>query len=177
MPVTPLDPTPGSPTANAYVSLEVANQYHLDRPAVGATWETATDDQKTAAILWATKQLDNLWSWNGYPENVSQALAWPRKAITKRNGLSGYVPSTTIPIEIQYATAEYARQLLASDLLANSDIESLGILSLTAGPVSLSFRDSVRAKPVPDVVVSMIPYEWGTFRLRSGGFSKDLIRA
>lgn len=177
MPVTALDVTPASPTANAYVSLAVADQYHLDRPAVGTTWGVATADQKTAAILWATKLLDNLWTWNGYPESLTQALAWPRKGILKRHGLSGYISSTEIPTQIQSATAEYARQLLVSDLAANSDIESLGITSLTAGPVSLSFKDSVRAKPVPDIVVNLIPLEWGTFRFGNSSFSRDLTRA
>ena len=175
MPVSVLDPTPGSPTANAYVTVLVADQYHLDRPAVGSTWEIATVDQKTAAILWATRLLDNFWTWNGYPTNATQALAWPRTGLIRRHGW-GSLPSGEIPVEIQFATSEYARQLLVSDLAANSDIESLGITSLTAGPVSLSFKDSVVAKPVPDVVVNLIPWEWGTFRSRGGSATRDLVR-
>jgi len=88
----------------------------------------------------------------------------------------GYEDLHTIPVELQRATAEYARQLLASDLAGNSDIETLGITALTAGPVSLSFKESVFAKPVPDTVVLLIPAGWGYVRGRSTGV-RELQRA
>jgi hypothetical protein len=175
MPVSTLDATPGSATANAYVTLAVADQYHLDRPAVGTTWASATSDQKTAAILWATKLMDSLWEWVGYPVDAIQALLWPRGAMLKRNGWE-YVPLTVIPIELQYATAEYARQLLVSDRAGDSDIETLGIRSLTAGPVKLDFKESVYAKVVPDAVVNLIPPHWGYVRSASQGV-RDAVRA
>jgi hypothetical protein len=174
MPVTIIDATPGSSTANSYVTLAVANQYHLDRPAVGTTWSGASDDQKTAALLWATKLLDLLWTWKGYTTTSTQALMWPRNGLMTRNGWES-LPSDTVPIEIQHATAEYARQLLAGDLAGNSDIETKGITAITAGPVSLQFKDSVRAKPVPDTVVYLIPREWGY--ITGGGGVRQAVRA
>ena len=88
----------------------------------------------------------------------------------------GFVDIHTIPIELQRATAEYARQLLASDLAGNSDIETMGITSLTAGPVSLTFKESVTAKPVPDTVVLLIPESWGYVKGRRTGV-RELQRA
>jgi len=175
MAVSPLVTTAGLATANAYCDLAFANQYHEDRPAAGTTWATATDPQKNAAILWATLLMDGLWTWTGYPTDAIQALLWPRGAMLKRNGWE-YVDIHTIPIELQRATAEYARQLLASDRTGDSDIETLGLTSITAGPVSLAFKDSVYAKPVPDIVVGLIPPEWGYPRARVSGV-KDLVRA
>lgn len=173
MPVSTLDTTVGGASANAYVSLAEANQYHLDRPAAGTTWADASDDEKNAAILWATKLLDSLYEWNGYVVNETQALLWPRYGLVYRSGYT--VPSDVIPDELKDATAEFARQLLAADRAGDSDIETLGITSLRAGPVALSFKNSVTAKVVPDAVYHLIPEEWGIPRGRERGY-KTLVR-
>lgn len=175
MPVSTLITTPGSASANAYCDVAFADQYNLDRPAVGTTWATATPDQKSAAILWATVLMDRMWNWTGYVVDTTQVLLWPRQGMLKPTMLE-YEPLTSIPIEIQRATAEYARQLLVSDLAGNSQIETLGITSLKAGPVSFTFKDSVVAKPVPDTVFNLIPCMWGWVRSRASGVS-DLLRA
>lgn len=175
MAVSALVVTPSSATANAYVTLVVADQYHEDRPAVGTTWSLATADQKNAAILWATKLMDLLWCWEGYTTTADQALQWPRSGVLKLNEWE-YIDEFSIPVEIQQATAEYARQLLVSDIAGNSDVETQGLKALTAGPVSLTFKDTVSAKPVPDTVVYLIPALWGYLRGRSSG-TRPLLRA
>jgi hypothetical protein len=175
MPASTLVTTPGAATANAYCDLAFANQYHLDRPVVGVTWSGATDEQKNQAILWATKLMDALWCWSGAAVDAIQVLQWPRQGIIKTTGYE-YVSTTIIPIELQRATAEYARQLLASDLAGNSDIETLKITALRAGPVAFSFGEGVVAKPVPDTVFNLIPTEWGYPRSRSKGY-QNLVRA
>ena len=86
------------------------------------------------------------------------------------------MPSDIIPEELQEATAEYARQLLASDRAGDSDIETQGITSIKAGPVTLTFKDSVYAKVVPDAVFNLIPRDWGTIRGRVSGVM-ELSRA
>lgn len=169
MPVSALDTTAGGASANAYCTQAFADQYHLDRPAPSVAWSTYSSDQKNSAILWATKLLDALWEWCGWPVSNTQALAWPRSGLMNRNK-NASLSTTAIPNEIQQATAEFARQLLAADRAADSDIETQGIRSITAGPVSLSFKDTVYAKVVPDAVQSLIPIEWGRIRKR-GGFS------
>lgn len=174
MAVSTLVTLAGSATANAYCTLIFANQYHEDRPAAGTTWADASDPQKNAAILWATLLMDRLWYWVGYPTDAIQALLWPRGGILKLNGWE-YVPLTVIPIELQQATAEYARQLLASDRTGDSDIETQGITAITAGSVSLQFKDSVFAKAVPDAVFDLIPCGWGYPRGRVSGV-RPLVR-
>lgn len=173
--VSALVTTSGSPSANAYCDLTFAEQYAVDRPAVGTTWENASDDQKNAAILWATVLMDALWDWDGFPTDAVQALLWPRQGMFKRNGWE-YVDQHTIPVELQRATAEYARQLLVSDLAGNSDVETQGLTSLRAGSVTLTFKDSVYAKPVPDTVFNLIPPAWGCVRSRVSGV-RSLLRA
>lgn len=176
MAVSALVVTAGSATANAYATRAFADQYHSDRPAVGTTWSAATNDQKDAAILFATKLLDVLFYWNGYVIDELQALMFPRYGLYKRNRIT-IVDPTTIPIEIQWATSEYARQLIASDITGDSAIESLGLTSFKVGPIAMTFQEEVYAKPVPDVVVSLIPPEWG-YLLRSSGIAeRELLRS
>ena len=175
MAVTTLVATAGAANANAYCTLAFADQYHEDRPAVGTTWTDATEPQKNAAILWATTLMDSLWTWNAWTVNVTQILLWPRQGLMKRNQREE-IDDTTIPPEIQEATAEYARQLLAGDLAGNSDIETLGITSLKASSVALTFKGNVTAKFVPDTVVNLIPDWWGFVRSLNTG-TRDLVRA
>lgn len=168
--------TCGSALANAYVDVATADQYDLDRPAAaGVTWASQTTAVKTSAILWATEMMDASWHWIGYPVDAVQALLWPRGAMLKRNGWE-YVSLTVIPIEIQKATAEYARQLLVSDRFADSDVETQGITSFKAGPVSFNFKQDVFAKICPDVVVHLIPRHWGYPRSR-GQSVRELERS
>lgn len=166
---------PPATNANAYVTLTVADQYHADRPPVGDTWINAGDDEKVAAILWATRLFDSLYDWTGFVTSFDQPLQWPRQSMMQRNGLA-LVPSTSIPIELQYATAEYARQLLVSDRSGDSDIETQKIRSLTAGPVSFDFEAGVVAKPIPDAVYYLLPPNWGSPRGRAKN-TLDLKRA
>jgi hypothetical protein len=173
MPAATLVTTAGAANANAYCTLAFANQYALNRPAVGTTWSTASDEQKNAAILWATLLMDSLWDWSGFATDTTQVLQWPRQGMLKRTGWE-YVDVHTIPTELQNATAEYARQLLAGDLAGNSDVETQGITSLRAGPVALTFKDSVTAKPVPDTVFNLIPPSWGYVRSRMTGVSRTV---
>ena len=135
----------------------------------------ASDSAKVAAIIWATRLLDALYEWEGYVLTSTQALLWPRSGLLYRSGY--VVPSTVIPVELQWATAELARQLLVSDRTADNDLSTQGIRSLTAGPVSITFDGSATAgtvTAVPDIVKGLIPYEWGYVRGTSR--VRDLVR-
>lgn len=180
MPISTLVATAGSASANAYTTVAFADQFHLDRPTVGTTvatglWSAATTDQKTAALLWATKLLDQYFEWNEYVTDATtpQALLWPRTGLLSLNELSS-LDENTVPLQIQWATAEFARQLLVSDRAGDSAVETQGIKLLKAGSIRIDFRDGVHAKPIPDVVVNLIPSAWG--RLRASG-ERELMRA
>lgn len=173
MAVSTLVTTAAASNANAYVAASVADQYHLDRPQYDTVWEDATVDEKAAAILWATKLLDANFIWNGNPTTSTQVLGWPRSGLLDYNDWS-YLNETTIPDRIQWATAELAKQLLSTDRAADSDIETQGITSIKAGSIQLKFKDSVSAKPIPDVVAKLIPLAWGCLRNRQ---YIELVRA
>lgn len=176
MSVSTLIVTAGSATANSYCSLAVAEQYHLDRPPVGTTWEVADDEQKSAALLWATTLLDRLFVWRGWVANVDQRLMWPRIGLMHPNGLKA-LDHDSIPELIQFATAEYARQLLVSDLTGDSEVQAQGLTSLKVGPIQMMFKDSIYTKRVPDVVSALIPRTWGYAIDSPGAGERELERA
>lgn len=175
MPVSTIVATAGSANANAYCTVAAADQYHLDRPAdTAGTWAAASTDQKTAAILWATKLLDSTYEWEGFVATATQSLLWPRSGLLYQSGYA--VPVTVIPVPLRDACAEFARQLLVADRTADSDIETQGLTALSAGAVSLTFKDSVQPKVVPDAVANLIPASWGVCRGRAASV-RQLVRA
>lgn len=164
--------TPGSASANAYVSLTVADQYHLDRPPADNTWAEAVYPSKEQAILWATKLLDRLVPWTGQIVTETQALLWPRYGMLYRNWFS--IPSDIIPLDLQHATAEYARQLLKSSSVEStggtkSQLEELaqsaqkyGLGSVSTPNVSIARAGGYELpeRHVPDEVFALLPAGW-----------------
>jgi hypothetical protein len=173
MAVTTLVATAGAANANTYCLRAVANQYHTDRPAADTVWSSATDAEKDAALLFATKLMDSMFEWKGWAVDGIQALSWPRTGLLTRNRYQ--LPSTTIPVEVQYATAEFARQLLAGDRTGDNDVETQGLTHLGVGSVVMDFKEFQVPKVVPDLVRNLIPCEWGYVRGRSG--VTQLVRA
>lgn len=169
--------TAGATNANAYVSVDTANAYFLDRPPLQSftftpTWAGASDARKRAGILWATKLLDRLYVWNGYVVTHTQALLWPRAGLYYPNGQ--YVPNDLIPTQLQEATAEFAAQLLEENR-AEDSVGMVGLERLKVGGLELEFSGGSGAPVTPDAVRRLIPQEWGFPRDRS--IMREVVRA
>ena len=127
------------------------------------------------ATLWPVLHVASLIRPAPFPPWLTPILESPWRSparIMERSGLE-LIGDTVIPVELKDATALYAQALMVADRTADSDIETLGITSLSAGPVSLSFESSVRAKPIPDSVRAMIPTWWGWLR---GAGMREVLR-
>lgn len=144
-----IDAEVGGESANSYVTLEEAQAYH-DTHLYGSTWDDSDDDQRTRALIMATRLLDAQYEWDGEATSTDQALAWPRVDVPKP-GIEDVYADDEIPEPLRNAVCEYARALLTSDRTADSDLETYSVRSLTAGPVSLTFGNA-SAKAVPDAV-------------------------
>jgi len=164
--------TPGAVDANSYATAAEGTTYH-EGHLYASAWTGASTATKEAALVMATRLLDALVEWSGLATSETQALAWPRVGMLTRNGY--VIESSEIPADLKSATAEYARALIVDDRSADSDIESQGITSLTAGPVSLAFKDTVQAKPIPDSVFYLLPPSWGYIRSRTPS-ERPLVR-
>lgn len=155
----------GLANANSYASLAEADAYH-EAHLYASTWQTMTTPEKTAALVWATRLLDEQIAWYGYKATTVQALRWPRGGVPERDAdidaayaaLYGYIlPSNVIPVWLKNATAELARQLKATDRTA--DVETVGYSQISVGSISLTIDKNDKKNLLPDAVVSMVePY-------------------
>lgn len=144
--------TPGASNANSYCSMAEADAYHETHLYATAWTEEGDDEKKKAALIWATRLLDEQVSWHGFASTSEQALSWPRSAVLDRTGRA-YIALDVIPTWLKNATAELARQLLIAD---RTKERSFGLKSVTADTVSVEF-DKMDQKPfLPPSVSSMV---------------------
>ena len=126
--------TPGNASANSYCSRAVADTYHTNR-LHAATWTAADDGTKDAALLMATRVIDQQFAWAGVRSTPgSQRLEWPRDGLLNDEGDLA-LDSATIPDRLQDATAEFARLLIETDTTVASGVAGGAISSLKAGSV------------------------------------------
>lgn len=168
--------TPGATTANTYCTRVEADTYHESVIAAHRTdWTNATSTTKDEALAMATRLLDAMYEWAEFPAETTQALQWPRRGVLDHLRLS-YIAEDAIPAQLRDATAEFARQLIAANRALDSEVETNGVTSIRAGSVSLTFKDAVYPKVVPDAVAAMLPSWWGYVRSRNRGV-RELVRA
>lgn len=165
-----LNATAAATDANSYATVAFADSYHEGR-LYADVWTQANATKKAAALVQATTMIDAFFSthpraWEGSPTTTTQALCFPRTGLTLRNG--NLVDSATIPTDLAKAASELARQLLSSDLSADNAVANQGITSLSAGPVSLSFKQEIASKPIPDAVLQLVPSHWYSDIVRDG---------
>lgn len=97
----------GKADANAYTSVENADQYH-ENYGNPAAWSGLSTAEKQEAIREATRYMDALYfgRWRGTATNRLQRLAWPRTDVDKRDGF--YYDPNEIPPELEDACAALA---------------------------------------------------------------------
>ena len=158
--------TPGAANANAYCSLEEAEDYMASTVWTDA-WTGKSDAQKVAAIANAARMMDTIL-WAGMRSSQSQTLAWPRCAnlwgssrtvnlttpsVDYLLDRDGYLVATdSIPVCVKNANAEFALRLLDEDRAADAGSlisETLKIGSIEQGrqtrrPIPMSVYEMVR---------------------------------
>lgn len=149
--------TPGAANANSYLTLQEANDYFASRLHAEA-WAAASDPQKEAALIWATRLIDVQVLFNGIATSADQSLAWPRTSMLNQNGYA--ILSTVVPRQLKDATAELAFLLIQSDRTLSSEVGEAGITSLRAGPVTLNFKDNIETFAIPTNVLALLVYTW-----------------
>jgi len=130
-----LDATVGGANANSYVTLAVAQQYFDDRLYTDA-WDTATEETQQSALIMACRWIEQE-TFVGSPATSTQALAWPRYSVEKKNG--GYYLSTEIPALLQQAQCDLALALLSDSSLTETGDMS-GFDSMQLGSLAVTLR-------------------------------------
>jgi len=162
--------TAGATNANSYATLTEANTYH-DTHLYASVWTDAEDDNKIIALIWATRLLDQVCTWDGAKVTQGQALRWPRSWVYDQDG---YVfPNDAIPQWLKNVAAELARHLLTKDRLQAMEDAIAGLKSVQAGSVSVEFDSMDRISALPISVQQMLePYA----KTSSGGFQVPVVR-
>lgn len=112
MPITLVDDLTNS-GANCYCSLAYAEAHHAAR-LHNDDWVEASEDQKNAALIWATRIFETL-SWIGRKDPIlcPGVLRFPRVNIVDRDGFTHSDPWT--PDDIKKGVAEMALFLIRED--------------------------------------------------------------
>lgn len=142
--------TPGSATADAFVSLADCNTYCT---AHGLTDWAGSDSLKEAAIRRATTYLSTAFSWKGIPSNGrEQALAWPRTWVEDADGYA--VEGDTIPREVVNACCEIAaREVVTPGFMSPDVVLAERVKSETVGPISTTYMDNGAASAARPVLL------------------------
>src|SRR5262245_8953420 len=119
-----IDAVPGSPTANAYLTVSDATDLLQERLHVEA-WYSADPEEaitlphrREASLMQATRLIDEQVGWYGVPATTTQALAWPQ--VGQVDHLGRPVDPGTVPVNVQRATAYYALALLEAEEMAQT---------------------------------------------------------
>jgi hypothetical protein len=146
----------GKTTANTYITLDGADTYHENRLHV-TDWTGATETDKEASLIWATRMLDDMVNWKGLKTNDDQALRWPRSGVYDEDEL--LIDEDTLPTPIAEATAELARHLIAGD--RGDDPDTLGFKRMKVASLELEVDKFDRLEVMPDSVWQMVKW-YGT---------------
>ena len=129
----------GADDANAYATRDQAAAIFEARPGASA-WASATDAKRDAALIEATAEFEQRFTWRGEAASATQALAFPR------TGLAADV----IPAELVRATALYAGFILGG---GESPGGVLGLGSIRG--MRVQAQDAL-----PGLVLAALPAAW-----------------
>ena len=142
-------------TLNAVAGAADANSFATRAQAVtvfesaqsSSAWATAIEAKRDAALIEATAEIEQRFTWRGEASTTTQALAFPQTGLT-RDGVE--VDSNSIPMELIRATALYADFLIAGGASPG------GVLSLDSlGGMRVQARDAL-----PGRVLAALPSAW-----------------
>lgn len=152
----------GLANSNAYLTLAEA-QAIADARLHVSTWTSATADQRTVSLIWATRLLDTLVTWNGTKNSDTQALQWPRTGVTERNGW--LIDNDVVPQWLKEAVFEFALRLLSEDRTSEADTLGFKYMKADVLEAEIDPRDRRSILP-PSVAIIVAPYGSGGGGLR-----------
>lgn len=182
-----LDATVGGASANSYVTVAEADAYFADRP-FSETWSGLSAGEKEASLITATRTIEAKitedWSkkelpqdatirvlsdlkgdtecylvWKGIPATTTQALGFPRSGLTNARG--GDLADDVIPNQLKDFQCEVALKVAAEDRTLENAATAQGLSTLTAGPVTLGWKDGApNPQLIPNALFKILPPSW-----------------
>ena len=159
----------GKADANTYADAADGDAYHAGH-LYATAWTGATDDQKAAALVMATRLIDAEFQFNGTRTTANQALQWPRAKCPDPDSVHvpisvllpipyDYVQYDTVPKAVVQATCEMARAMLIEDRTANPLGEGLKYTGLGASQTSF---DKTDRRPVLTQLAQVMLAKYGS---------------
>ena len=145
---------------NSYISLADANTYFEDR-LNSATWDEATDTDKSKALIQATQIIDQK-DFLGYKSVSTQALKFPRTGLVD-DGID--VDGSTIPKRVKDAVCELAIWCLSEDYTEPNDMEAYQSIKIAV--IEVQTRQGNKSMP-PMVSKLLSPFMFSGTRIVRG---------
>jgi hypothetical protein len=173
----------GAANANSYETLAEFDTYLETRLHKPTAVTIASDEDKESALIMGTRALDTILTrfrrleivqsrsgllkfyvirpyWTGTPASATQSLAWPRIGMRDRNGNA--IAVDVNPQALKDALSEMAILQITTDTTTDNSTVVQGITQLSAGPVSLTFKDYIQKRALPDYVYQLLVPGWLT---------------
>lgn len=148
--------TAGASNANSYATAAEGDTY-FETKLYATDWTDATTGTKEAALVWATRILDEGVDWAGSIMDKDQGVRWPRWGAYDRDGW--VINQTTVPQFIKNAAAETALHLIKQEHdFAGADFETSWIKRLKVDVIELDMEVDKKFKVIPDSVWPMISH-------------------
>lgn len=145
---------------NSYISLADANTYFEDR-LNSATWDEATDTDKSKALIQATQIIDQK-DFLGYKSVRTQSLKFPRTGLVD-DGID--VDGSTIPKRVKDAVCELAIWCLSEDYTEPNDMEAYQSIKIAV--IEVQTRQGNKSMP-PMVTRLLSPFMFSGTRIARG---------
>jgi hypothetical protein len=127
--------------SESYCSVADSLTYHANRG--NTTWATITTIEQEQALRRATDYMVQVYrsSWRGYRVSETQSLDWPREKVylTGETIAVNEYSSTSVPIEVANACAEFALKAAGWDLLEDTQDK---VIKEVIGPIATTYSES-----------------------------------
>lgn len=152
-----INATPEDPAANSYCTLAYALDYLanqiIDKITIPA-WLAATSDDKSRALIMATRVLDETMIWKGFKRTRLRSLRWPRSGVLTPDGF--WYDYDTVPDIVQQATAEVAAAYLTKDRRAEPKLIGGGFDQASLAGMSVHVDKSATLGLIPPYTLAKL---------------------
>ena len=146
-----IDATVGGVNTNSFLSFERMEELIHQRPFHGDWDKINSDDEKKAALIWATRVLSRR-KWDGLIATETQFLAFPRTGLYDFD--SREYASDSYPDWLEIATSELTFNAATKNLLADS--ETAGFKALKLGSLALTVDTEYEKEYIPEYIEKCI---------------------
>lgn len=162
----------GDPTANSYVTVAEADSYFSD--SFGRSlWAQTSSGDREAAVITASRYLDQYMTWMGHRSTSEQAMEWPRIDTFDKTGRP--YPTNIVPGPVRFATFELAYYIVENGGLS---FAPQNIDRVKVGPVDVEFTKNSVDEGIPSFVENLVAHiGWSDVAGPGSARSVRLIRS